>query len=282
VPDDGTGWQRYVDWLPWLRQPGTAGILTDYDGTLAPVVGDREKAAPLPGVPGIIAALAQRFAVMAVVSGRPVGYLEAQLGRSPKVTLVGLYGLERIENGEHRVMDAAVQWEDAVASAAAAVARVAPPGLEIEMKRLTLVLHARRAPETLQWARQWAAERASSSGLVAQPGRFSVELLPPVGSDKGTVVEELTTALSSVCFFGDDVGDLPAFGALRRQRYGGKTTIAVGVESPEQPDELASAVDLLIAGPEEAVALLRSLAGLDGTLPRLVADGTSRQSPSDG
>jgi trehalose 6-phosphate phosphatase len=265
VPDDGAGWPRYVDWLPWLRQPGAAGVLTDYDGTLAPVVEDRDKAAPLPGVPSIISSLAERLAVVAVVSGRPVEYLESQLGRSPKVTLVGLYGLERIENGEHRVMEAAVQWEEAVAFAAAAVARAAPPGLEIEMKRLTLVLHSRRAPETLQWARQWAAERAGSSRLVAQPGRFSVELLPPVRTDKGTVVEELTTALNAVCFFGDDSGDLPAFSALRRLRSAGKTTIAVGVESPEQPDELASAVDLLIGGPEEAVALLRSLA--DGRRP---------------
>jgi len=266
VPDDGTGWQRQggwkrqVDWSPWLGHPGTAGVLTDYDGTLSPVVEDRDKAVPLPGVPGIISALADRFAVVAVVSGRPVGYLESQLGWNSKVTLVGLYGLERIEDGEHRVMDAAAQWEEVVASAASAAARAAPLGLEVEMKRLTLVLHSRRAPETLQWARQWAAERASSSGLVAQPGRLSVELLPPVRSDKGTVVEELATALSSVCFFGDDVGDLPAFSALRRLRSAGNATIAVGVKSPEQPDGLADAVDLLVGGPEEAVALLRSLA----------------------
>ncbi len=259
MPDDGTGW-RHVDWSPWLGQPGTAGVLTDYDGTLARIVEDRDKAVPLPGVHGIISALAERFALMAVVSGRPVEYLEAQLGRRPNVTMVGLYGLESVVIGEHRVLDDAALWDEGVASAGRAVARAAPPGLDIEMKRLTLVLHSRRAPETLQWARQWAAERASSSGLVAQPGRFSVELLPPVRSDKGTVVEELTTALSSVCFFGDDVGDLPAFSALRRLRSAGKTTIAVGVESSEQPDELASAVDLLIRGPEEAVALLRSLA----------------------
>ena len=262
MADDETGWQarRYVDWSPWLGQPGTAGVLTDYDGTLALVVEDRDKAVPLPGVHGIISSLADRLAVVAVVSGRPVEFLESQLGRSPNVTLVGLYGLERIENGEHRVMNAAVQWEEAVAAAASAVARSAPPGLEIEMKGLTLVLHSRRAPETFQWARQWAAERASSSGLVAQLGRFSVELLPPVRSDKGTVVEELTTALNSVCFFGDDVGDLPAFSALRRMRSEGRTTIAVGVESPEQPDGLANVVDLLVGGPEEAVGLLSSLA----------------------
>jgi trehalose 6-phosphate phosphatase len=90
-------------------------------------------------------------------------------------------------------------------------------------------------------------------------------LLPPVRFDKGTVVEELTGALSAVCFFGDDIGDLPAFRALRRLRSEGKTTIGVGVESPEQPDELANAVDLLVRGPEQALALLSSLA--EGTSP---------------
>jgi trehalose 6-phosphate phosphatase len=89
--------------------------------------------------------------------------------------------------------------------------------------------------------------------------------------DKGTVVAGLSTELSSVCFFGDDVGDLPAFDALRSLRSEGKTTIAVGVESPEQPDELADAVDLLVGGPEEAVALLRSLA--EGTRPTSSSDG---------
>jgi trehalose 6-phosphate phosphatase len=235
-------------------------VLTDYDGTLSFIVQDRDKAVPLPGVRGIISALASRLSVVAVVSGRPVGYLESQLGRSPLVTLVGLYGLERIENGKYQVMEAAAQWEGPVAAAASAAAREAPPGLEVETKRLTVALHSRRAPETLHWAQQWAAERAISSGLVAQRGRFSVELLPPVRTDKGTVVEQLTAPLSSVCFFGDDSGDLPAFSALRRLRSAGKATIAVGVESIEEPDGLADAVDLLVGGPEEAVALLSSLA----------------------
>jgi trehalose 6-phosphate phosphatase len=264
LPDTGLA-GGHVDWSPWLEQPATAGVLTDFDGTLSLIVEDRDKAMPLPGVPGILSALADRLAVVAVVSGRPLEYLESQLGRIPNITLVGLYGLERLENGELLVMDAAVRWEEVVAAAARAAAREAPAGVEVEMKRLTLVLHCRRAPETLQWARRWAAERASTSGLAAQPGRFSVELLPPVRADKGTVVEELATELSSVCFFGDDVGDLSAFSALRRLRSAGKTTIAVGVESPEQPDELVDAVDLVVGGPEAAVALLGSLA--EGTWP---------------
>ena len=231
MPDDGTGW-RHVDWSPWLGQPGTAGVLTDYDGTLAAVVADRDKAAPLPGVPGIVAALAERFALVAIVSGRPVEFLESQLGRAPNVTLVGLYGLERIENGEHRVMDGAAQWEQTVASAATAVTRTAPPGLEVEMKGLTLVLHARRAPETLQWAQQWAAERAlplgclpsldvslSNCSLRCTRTRAQSSKSSPLGS-------------TPACFFGDDVGDLPAFSALRAPAFWGQDHDRCGRRKP--------------------------------------------------
>ncbi len=40
---------------------------------------------------------------------------------------------------------------------------------------------------------------------------MSVELRPPVKTDKGTVVDELASGLGAACFFGDDLGDLPAF-----------------------------------------------------------------------
>ena len=36
---------------PWLTHPRQAAILTDFDGTLAPIVADPAKAVPLPGVP---------------------------------------------------------------------------------------------------------------------------------------------------------------------------------------------------------------------------------------
>ena len=257
----------HVDWGPWLAEPATAGVLTDYDGTLAPIAEDRRRAAPSPGVTEVISALADRIALVAVVSGRRVEYLESQLRPSPKVRLFGLYGLESLVNGEHRVIEAAVRWKDEMAAAALAVTREAPPGLELELKGVTLSLHARRAPETMPWAQQWAAARASSTGLIAQPGRLSVELLPPVPCDKGTVVEGLAGPLSSVSFFGDDTGDLPAFRALRRLRAAGKTTIGVGVQSPEQPAQLLRLVDTLVRGPQEAVELLGYLAGV-AAVPR--------------
>ena len=252
---------RNALWLPFLQHPERSGILTDFDGTLAPIVEDRQAAVPLPEVPRLLSALSARFAVVGVISGRPVSYLASRLACGPRVILAGLYGLEQRRGGDLQVHPDGHRWREAVEAVARAAEQGAPEGVDVERKGLAVALHVRRRPELIVWAEGWSTEQARSRGLVARRGRMSFEVLPPLPIDKGTLVEELSTPLDAVCFFGDDSGDLPAFSALRRMREAGKATLAVGVASPEQPGDLAGAVDLLVDGPEEAVALLAGLAG---------------------
>ena len=68
-------------------------------GTLSAIVNDPVAARPLPGVPDLLARLAARFGLVAVVSGRPTAFLAEVLQSPPGVTLVGLYGLERALQG---------------------------------------------------------------------------------------------------------------------------------------------------------------------------------------
>jgi trehalose 6-phosphate phosphatase len=62
---------------PLRGDPATAGIFSDFDGTLSPIVADPELAEPLPGIAPLLEELARRYRVVAVVSGvrraRPVG-----------------------------------------------------------------------------------------------------------------------------------------------------------------------------------------------------------------
>jgi trehalose 6-phosphate phosphatase len=238
-------------------------LFTDYDGTLSGMAEDRAKAYPLPGARQALELLAQRLAVVAVVSGRPVEYLSSQVGGVPGLLLIGLYGLERSQDGRKQILPGAQAWLGAISSLARAAEREVPPGVEVESKGLTVALHARRRPDALDWLKHWSQQRALDSGLQLLTGRMSMEFLPPVAMDKGVVVDELASGLEAACFFGDDTGDFPAFAALGRLRAAGKRTAAVGVESPEQPDGLAGAVDLLVDSPQSAVALLSHLAAGD-------------------
>ncbi|MDQ1403145.1 MAG: trehalose 6-phosphate phosphatase [Actinomycetota bacterium] len=246
---------------PWRADPARSAILTDFDGTLAPIVSDPLAARPLAGAVDVLRQLAARYAVVAVISGRPVTFLLDRFGDTGSVILSGLYGLEWIGPGGHRrEHPGAAPWRPIVAGAADEAEANAPPGVFVERKGLSVTIHVRTAPERDEWAREWVTTKASETGLAVHPARRSYELRPPVAADKASAVTELVGALDAACFMGDDLGDLPAFDALDRLAAArGLITARIGVESSEAPSELLARADALVAGPEGALAVLHSL-----------------------
>jgi trehalose 6-phosphate phosphatase len=122
-----------------------------------------------------------------------------------------------------------------------------------------LTLHYRGRPDLQRDVLIWAEHQAARSGLLVRPAKMSVELHPPIAADKGTTLETLAAGLTSVAYLGDDVGDLPAFDGLDRLAAAGLTTIKVAVRGAEQSDELVGRADLVVDGPEGALALLHAL-----------------------
>ena len=248
-----------------LEDPARSAVLTDFDGTLAPIVPDPETARPLEAAPGVLAALARRFGMVAVISGRPAPFLARHLaGAGPEVLLYGGYGVEWITAGALHRAPEVEPWVPVVAEVRARAQAVAPPALGIEDKGFALTLHWRRHPDLGPWAETFAAEQAARHGLALQPGRQAVELRPPVGPDKGTVVEQLAAGSHAAAFAGDDAGDLPAFDALDRLAAGGLRAVRLAVADRESPPELLARADLVVDGPERAVAVLELLAAAAG------------------
>jgi trehalose 6-phosphate phosphatase len=135
----------------------------------------------------------------------------------------------------------------------------APPGVRVEPKGLTVTLHWRGAPDAEAWVRQFCDDERRRVGLVAREARLSLELAPPLSVDKGTVVRSLAAGFSAVACFGDDLGDLAAFDALDDLGAAGIAVARVAVVDAESPAAVADAADVIVDGPEGAVALLRLL-----------------------
>jgi trehalose 6-phosphate phosphatase len=245
--------------------PGEAGLFTDFDGTLAPIVTDPESAAPLPGLIEAMAHLATRLGVVAVVSGRPASFLARQFPVAARAA-IGLYGLHGLEHwaGERaEPVEAARAYGAAVRQAVEAATRAAVADLVVEDKSYGLTLHWRKAADTKAAARaghRLASKLACAYGLLERPGKASIELVPPTGIDKGSVVEALGASLKAVCFLGDDAGDLTAFSALDRLERAGARVFRIAVTSREAPEELLARADFVLAGPGEASGLLVELA----------------------
>jgi trehalose 6-phosphate phosphatase len=256
---------------PFIDNPARAGILTDFDGTLAPIVDNPGAARPLAGAVELLHELARHYRRVAVISGRPAAFLVQQLhladhdevarGEAPGEGLVvsGLYGLEVAMGDAITAHPDGDIWRPIVHRVADEAEEQAPVGVLVERKGLSVTLHYRTAPEAEAWVRDWASTAAGWSGLIEHPARMSVELRPPIPVDKGRVVEDLSERLEAVCFFGDDVGDLPAYEALDRLRAKGMATLKVVVRSPEARPELLATADILVDGPTGALDLLRQL-----------------------
>ena len=237
-------------------------VVSDYDGTLSPIVDDPRAARPLPDAGRALAALVDVGFVTAVVSGRPVEFLLRHLA-VPGVLLVGQYGLERSVDGRAVPDPRARPYADAV-GAAAAECDDAFPSLYVERKASIAVVVHWRAAGTITGSDLAAIEGiAARHDLAVHESRMARELRAPVAVDKGDAVAALIDEQrpAAIVFGGDDQGDLAAFTAVEDavERGSVRVGIKVGVLSSEAPPELVETADLLVDGPAGFAALLDGL-----------------------
>jgi trehalose 6-phosphate phosphatase len=242
-----------------------AGLLTDLDGTLAPIVADPPSAQALPGAADALAALASRLAVVGIVTGRAATDARRILGRDD-LLVIGNHGLEWLEPGATRP-SAPPQLADVAASLERALALVPDEaGMTVEHKGLSATVHFRNAsdPDSASRRVRSALEGLATGPIELRPGRMSLEIRPRGAGDKGTAVDAVVArhALRGLVVIGDDVTDLDMFRAAQRARGQGLAAAVIGVGGgAEVPPEVAASADVLVADPAGVVALLRALAG---------------------
>jgi trehalose 6-phosphate phosphatase len=248
--------------------PERAAILTDVDGTLAPIVERPEEAEVPARASELLEELSRRFALVACVSGRRA--LEARrLVGARGVAYAGNHGLELLAPGaKEPVLDDGLKGSGAAAAqfVAGLDDEVSAGGLRLEDKGPIQALHWRGAEDeaAAETAAREIAERAGEAGLRPHWGRKVLELRPPTGGGKDAAVSVLLAGrqISLAVYAGDDRTDLDAFHRLRKLREDGSLAAAfcVGVVSLEGPGELAELADLRMEGPAAWSAFLEALA----------------------
>ncbi|GHG65028.1 trehalose 6-phosphate phosphatase [Streptomyces griseocarneus] len=254
-----------------LARPERAVVALDFDGTLAAIVPDPERARAHPGAVPALARLAPRLGSVAVITGRPAG-VAVRLGGFAgtagleHLVVLGHYGAERWDAVTGTVRAPAPH--PGVAAVQAELPGVlddsgAWHGTWIEDKGRAVAVHTRRAddPErAFEALRAPLADLAARHGLIVEPGRLVLELRPP-GMDKGVALAEYVreSGAGSVLYAGDDLGDLAAFAAVEKLRAEGVPGTLVCSGSAEVT-ALAERADLVVDGPAGVVDLLTGLA----------------------
>jgi trehalose 6-phosphate phosphatase len=249
--------------------PARTAILTDIDGTLAPIVERPEQAAVPRAAVELLGRLSEVYALVGCVSGRRAAEARRLVGLDG-ISYAGNHGLELLLPGDEEArLDPSLEGrEDAAKEFLGGFDANGPAGdgLRIEDKGPIQALHWRGAEDERgaeARAREIAAD-AGRAGLEPHWGRKVLELRPVGGGGKDAAVAALLAAdgVTAAAYAGDDRTDLDAFRRLRDLRERGEleTAICVGVTSPEGPPEIAEESDLRVDGPAGWIAILESLA----------------------
>lgn len=270
-PESGRG-ERGLGLGPLARlrdDPTHAAILTDVDGTLAPIVPRPEQAAVPPRASELLAQLSERYGLVACVSGRRAEEARRLVGVD-RIAYAGNHGLELLLPGDEAPrLDPSLRGREGDAAgfiSALGAAALNEAGLRLEDKGPIQALHWRGAVDdraAKARAHEIAAE-AGRAGLELRWGRKVLELRPPGGGGKDAAVAALlaTDGLTAAVYAGDDRTDLDAFRRLRELSENGdlETAVCVGVVSDEGPGEIAEEADMTVDGPPGWLALLEALA----------------------
>jgi trehalose-phosphatase len=227
--------------------PGEAGIFLDFDGVLAPIVSDPNHASPPQETRDELRRLVELYAIVGVISGRAGDDVRARVDIDG-IFYVGSHGLELHPEAE--------RWRQRIADFASDV----PWSTErTENKGLSLAFHYRDAKDEQAAIRTLdeIADRARTNDLIARYGRKVLEVLPPIGANKGTAVRHLLqgAGIARALVAGDDTTDIDAFRAVD----GFECAVRVAVMSPESPALLREYAEICVEGPGEFLELLRRL-----------------------
>ncbi len=237
-----------------LKQFAQSRVLVafDFDGTLAPLVADRERAALRPATRRLLRTLTDPYPCV-VVSGRARHDVRDRLKGVGILEIAGNHGIEPWSTS--RKIERAVQrWKPLLEEKLARF-----PGIAVEDKRYSLAVHYRHARRKTEIQKAIARVARALGDVRLVEGVEVANFLPRWGPHKGVAVERARTRFGcdSAIYLGDDDTDEDVFALGRSARL---LSIRVG---PSR----SSLADYYIRGQKEVDRLIQVLIELRGAPP---------------
>jgi trehalose-phosphatase len=246
----------------WSATGESLLLMTDFDGTLTPIVDDPDEAWLTEEMRGYLRSLARSpRSRITVVSGRGLDDLRSRV-RVPGVTYAGCHGLEVAGPDFTFSHPEAESQVEVLREVSRALLERAPllDGLRVERKRLAVAVHYRHLTAAARHRLEDELARAilqDGARLKIFHGTKVVEILPAAGWNKGScalwILEQARRQLGPAMrafYLGDDWTDEHAFEALAGQAI----TVRVG------SDQRASKAGYRLETIEQVRELLSTLA----------------------
>jgi trehalose 6-phosphate phosphatase len=249
--------------LPVIRRR-PLGLLSDIDGTLAPIVSRPEDARVPDATRDLLRQLAAKGVKVALITGRRLKTAQRTAGLDD-VAYAAQYGLTVWMDGRTETAPGLAEYEALARKAENDLRPLSQtlPGVQVVNKEGLLAIHYRRAegPGAREAILRAVGRSQAAQRFLVLEGRMVVELRPPIRADKGTALEMLVRRLGvkGVICLGDDVMDIDMFAALRRLRAEGLAGATIAAASREAAPEVEQAADYTVEGPEGMQWLLSEM-----------------------
>ena len=180
----------------------------DFDGTLAPIVADRETAHPSAETRHLLRAVSLLYPC-AVISGRARADVAARVAGIPLFAVVGNHGSEAGQGPVSRTNRVQVMaWRAALERALGD-----RPGIDIEDKRFSIAVHYRNVRSRGPARRSVLRAAAGLPGARVFGGHAVVNVAPCAAPDKESALRDLLRRVGArpVLYVGDDCTDEDVF-----------------------------------------------------------------------
>ena len=250
-------------WRNLVRQP-KFGLVTDFDGTLSPIVEEPELAQIKPDFLPLLSELHHKISLVGVLSGRRAFDVQQRIGL-PGLVYIGNHGIEQIIEGELILPEEAKPFEEVISAAKEEIHTRLLPGMMLEDKFITLSIHYRNADQLERVEARFLPfieSLALQLNLELNKGRKVYELRPPIKVSKGTAFRQLVLDFNvqSAVYLGDDTTDAAAFRVAQSLREEGVCrSFGIGVHSKNTPTDVLSSEDYYVEGVDGVIDFLTFL-----------------------
>jgi trehalose 6-phosphate phosphatase len=253
--------------LKMFKNDNSTAIITDIDGTISKIASTPDEAVVTDSMRRELVKLKDKFSLVAVISGRSAFNAKEMVGVDG-LLYVGNHGLEFLKD-EKLFMDPKVEKYLPKIKEAGKKLKEGDlsciTGLLFEDKEICFSIHYRLC-DPLENVREKILNILENDpeckNLKISEGRCLVELKPPVGCDKGTILSNIIEQynLEKIIYIGDDITDDDAFKRLKKMENEDKVRSAsVLVLSNEIPSYVKKDSSFFVKGVDEVLKFFKWL-----------------------
>ncbi|MGZ7067262.1 MAG: trehalose-phosphatase [Methanobacterium sp.] len=242
-----------LDDLLRFKEDSNTAIITDIDGTISEIVPTPMEATVAPQIRETMEEMSDKFKFTGVMTGRSINNAREMM-ESDKLIYIGNHGLEQFKNGEITIEKKVKDYIGIIKKVAQSIQKeLSEYGCVLfQDKELSFTVHYRLCdnPEEIRRiALSVISNIEESRKLKIAEGRMVIEIRPPIGDDKGTILQKFIhdNDIKKIIYLGDDITDSDAFRKLNELRNQGMVeSFSIAVKSNETPEYVIQSANFYV------------------------------------